>query len=245
MLSLFKNLFSKTEEKPFHPQVFRNPLAEKVSWEPKKGGGSNFKNRKLILKDSRTLVYKPTVFSYIFSGLFIIGPIAFFCVSFIINKNSFGEQFLELPFILMPLLFIGVAGFIAYNTLQPQGFSKQLGYHYKSFKKPTSQREVPDTKKWTKLDDVQAIQIIKERVKTKNSSYTSYELNLVLTDASRVNVVDHSKYDQIKEDARVISDFIGIPYWDAINMYLYEPQMARRNTNLDSDYDSTPRFREM
>lgn len=245
MLSLFKNLFTKTEEKPFHPGIFRNPLAEKVSWKPQKSGGSNFKNFKLVLNDSRSLVYKPTIFSYIFSGLFLIAPLSYFFIFYFNDTSNIGEQFLRFPFVLIIPIFIGVSIFLGYNMLRPQGFNKQLGYHYKSFKKPTSQREVTKSKKWTKLDDVQAIQIIKERVKSKNSSYNSYELNLVLKDASRINVVDHSKYEQIKEDARVIADFIGIPYWDAVNMYLYEPKMARRQTDLDADYDSTPRFREM
>lgn len=245
MLSQLKNLFKKAPEKPFHPEVFNHPLALKVSWEPQKRGGNNFKNVKLVTKDSRTIVYVPTTMAYIFSGLFLLGPLIYFAIFYVTDSKDVIKQFLEFPFVLVIPIFVGAGIFVAYKTLKPHGFSKQLGYHYKSFKKPTSQREVPDSKHWTKLDDVQAIQIIKERVKTKNSSYSSYELNLVLKDASRVNVIDHSKLDQIKEDARVIADFIGIPYWDAINMYLYEPKIARRQTDLDADYDSTPRFREM
>ena len=78
MLSLFKNLFTKTEEKPFHPGIFRNPLAEKVSWQPQKSGGSNFKNFKLVLNGSRSLIYKPTTVSYFVSSLFLIGPFIYF-----------------------------------------------------------------------------------------------------------------------------------------------------------------------
>ncbi len=245
MLSQLKSLFKKAPEKPFYPEVFNHPLALKVSWEPQKRGGNNFKNVKLVTKDSRTIVYVPTTMAYFFSGLFLFAPFLYFLFFYITDSQVGVDQFLKFPFVLIILVFIGASLFAAYKTLKPHGFSKQLGYHYKSFKKPTSQREVPDSKYWTKLDDVQAIQIIKERVKTKNSSYSSYELNLVLKDASRVNVIDHSQLDQIKEDARVIADFIGIPYWDAVNMYLYEPKMARRQTNLDADYDSTPRFREM
>lgn len=245
MLSLFKNLFSNSEEKPFHTEIFRNALAEKVSWQPQKRGGSNFKNFKLVLNGSRSLVYKPTTISYFVSSLFLIGPFIYFIFFFLKDTSSIRDQFLEPPFIIIVPIFLGVAIFMGYKMLRPQGFNKQLGYHYKSYKKPTSQREVPDSKYWTKLEDVQAIQIIEERVKTKNSSYRSYELNLVLKDASRINVIDHSKYEQIKEDARVIADFIGIPYWDAVDMHLYEPKMARRQVDLDSDYNSTPRFREM
>lgn len=43
----------------------------------------------------------------------------------------------------------------------------------------------------------------------------------------------------------MIADFIGVPYWDAVNMYLYEPKNPRQESDLNADYDSTPRFREM
>jgi len=41
------------------------------------------------------------------------------------------------------------------------------------------------------LSSIYAIQIIAERVSGKNSSFHSYEINLVLDGKKRVNVVDH------------------------------------------------------
>lgn len=139
MLSHLKSIFKKAPEKPFYPEVFNHPLALKVSWKPQKRGGSNFKNVKLVTKDSRTLMYVPTTLSYVLSGLFLFAPLLYFSIFYLTDSKGVVAQFLEFPFVLIIPIFIGVALFMAHKTLKPHGFSQQLGYHYKSFKKPTSQ----------------------------------------------------------------------------------------------------------
>ncbi len=47
------------------------------------------------------------------------------------------------------------------------------------------------------------------------SSYYSYELNLVLDDGSRINVVDHGNLDRLRGDAQTLSRFLDKPVWDA------------------------------
>jgi hypothetical protein len=41
----------------------------------------------------------------------------------------------------------------------------------------------------------------------------SYELNLVLKDGRRINVVDHGGADKIRTDAATLADFLGVPVW--------------------------------
>ncbi len=65
-----------------------------------------------------------------------------------------------------------------------------------------------------------ALQLISEYVSGK-SSYYSYELNLVLDDGSRINVVDHGNLAAIREDAGKLALFLAKPLWDAT---LREPQ---------------------
>jgi hypothetical protein len=47
------------------------------------------------------------------------------------------------------------------------------------------------------------------------NSYYSYELNLVLDDGSRINVVDHGNLDRLRSDAQTLSRFLDKPVWDA------------------------------
>lgn len=65
------------------------------------------------------------------------------------------------------------------------------------------------------LKSIVAIQIIGEHVPTDDGSYKSFELNLVLEDSSRKNVVDHGNLKSIISDAEILSDFLNIPIWHA------------------------------
>ena len=44
---------------------------------------------------------------------------------------------------------------------------------------------------------------------------TNYELNLVLEDGKRINVVDHENQDSLREDAGTLAAFLDKPIWDA------------------------------
>ncbi|MDP6491172.1 MAG: hypothetical protein QGG69_05335 [Kiritimatiellia bacterium] len=59
-------------------------------------------------------------------------------------------------------------------------------------------------------------QLLSEYCRSDKSSYYSYELNLVLQDGSRINVVDHGNKTKLREDAATLSEFLGRPVWDAI-----------------------------
>ncbi len=71
-----------------------------------------------------------------------------------------------------------------------------------------------------KLDDVYAIQLINERIQSsssngRSSTYTSYELNLILKDGSRVNVMDHGDAEDIEFSAKSLAGFLDVPIWKA------------------------------
>jgi hypothetical protein len=54
-----------------------------------------------------------------------------------------------------------------------------------------------------------------EYVTGNKSSYYSYELNLVLDDGRRINVIDHGNLDRLRSDAQPLSRFLDKPVWDA------------------------------
>ena len=66
------------------------------------------------------------------------------------------------------------------------------------------------------LETIHALQLISEWVSSDDGGYHSFELNLILKDGGRLNVVDHGGQDRIREDAKVLSDFLNVPVWDAI-----------------------------
>jgi hypothetical protein len=56
---------------------------------------------------------------------------------------------------------------------------------------------------------------LSEFVSGSKNSYYSYELNLVLDDGSRINVVDHGNLERLRSDANALSQFLDKPVWDA------------------------------
>lgn len=93
-------------------------------------------------------------------------------------------------------------------------FNKSKNLYHKSYSKNETNR---NTKKIQKnqipLSEIIAIQIIGELVRGKNKSYNSFELNLVLTDNTRRNVIDHGNLKSIISDAERLSHFLNIPIW--------------------------------
>ncbi|UII25349.1 hypothetical protein LVD15_18860 [Fulvivirga maritima] len=60
--------------------------------------------------------------------------------------------------------------------------------------------------------NAKALQIINEYVVTRESgAYNSFELNLVLDDYSRLNLMDHGDLNSLIEDAKKISKVLKVP----------------------------------
>lgn len=107
-----------------------------------------------------------------------------------------------------PTIFMIIGYFLYKHLSRGIVFDRQSGYFYKGKPQLSYGLIDPNNKNMTPLSNIHAIQIIGEKVSTKHSSFSSYEINLVLHDKSRVNVVDHSNLPIIKEDARKLSEYL-------------------------------------
>ena len=69
------------------------------------------------------------------------------------------------------------------------------------------------------LREVHAIQLIREYCSggANNSSYLSFEMNLVLKNGERFNVTDHNSLGAIRFDSKKLSEYLDIPVWDLID----------------------------
>lgn len=187
-----------------------DPVAQKVSWEPAVAGGSNFKSQKVEFAADRITVKKTlgmTLFSFAFLlpglGVLLIGvPYNFF-------NGEVGTGFFLL---LWSVIFSGV-GFGMLIMSKPFTFDRLRGVFFRGKRygaNPTGKKKSQGL-----LSEIHAIQLISERVHSSKNNYTSYELNLVLKDASRVNVLDHGKGKDVETDARRIAQFLNVPIWQA------------------------------
>lgn len=186
-------------------------IKSKISKSPLKPGGTNFKTHVLTQPSSSKYVYKPSTGVAIFCFIFLaVGlGVLFFSIYPQQGNNASSKLFLSL----FGLVFASAGGFMFYNFYKPIVFDKELGLYYKSynFKNRGSNKDAKGN--CIPLKSIVAIQIIGERVKSKNSSYGSYELNLVLNDATRKNVIDHGNLKSIINDAHELEAFLKVPIW--------------------------------
>jgi len=55
---------------------------------------------------------------------------------------------------------------------------------------------------------------MRERLGSREETYISYELNLVLRDGSRLNITDHGHLKSLRPEAVRLAEFLDVPLWD-------------------------------
>ena len=200
---------------PFDPSRFNDPLAEFIEWTPHKRGGSNFHTHKMVSVDYNRLEFRATLGAKLFSGVFIAAGIGFPILFLTAGSESPEMQSIwgVLGIILFGAVFAGAGGWIYFSMAKPRVFDKLSSMYWKGHKKPDYIYRPEDKKDATMLSDIYAIQLIREYVKSDKSSYYSYELNLVLEDGKRLNVIDHGNKNEIMEDARELGEYLNVPVW--------------------------------
>jgi len=188
-------------------------VAMKVDWSPLVGGGSNFKTKSLHQEDDSRLVIKSSTGGKFFSLLFIVMGIGIPGIIGLMDYKDNGfEWSLLIPF-LVGLIFAGV-GILMLFFPRSRYIDKRLGWFWAGKKAPAGERALRQAKIASPLKELVALQIISERISSKNGSYTSWELNLVDNDATRYSVMDHGDNQSLLNDAQIISEFLSIPIWD-------------------------------
>lgn len=200
------------------PAKFNDPLALTIAWTPNRRGGANFCTHRLSEIAPERLEFKATATAAVFCAIFaIVGlgiMIAFPAIEWSHGFTSFKPEIIG-P-MLVGALFAVVGGVMLYAGRAPIVFDKRIGVYWKGRKSPEETFNRSDIKECCELGQIYALQIISERCSSKNGSYYSYELNLVLGDGKRITVVDHGSYSKLREDADKLSAFLGRPIWDGI-----------------------------
>jgi hypothetical protein len=205
-------------KKAVDPSMFGDPIAETTQWSPAKRGGANFCTHKLVEIATHRMEFRASLGAKLFCLFFFlvgVGIITALCYGIIsqgkniLTVETFGTG-------LGGTIFMAVGACLFYFGLKPVVFDKHSGHFWKGRRNPDLVFNKDSIKTWTQLGKIHALQLISEHVSSSKSSYYSYELNLVLEDGERLNVIDHGKLTKIREDANTLSQFLGKPVWDAI-----------------------------
>jgi len=205
------------ENVSFDPSQFNDPVATKTEWTPAKRGGAGFKTHNLVQVNMNRMKFTSSLGAKIFYSIFLIAGLG---IMFSFTFQQTDQRNLDFTFenffpILFGFIFAAIGGSLLYFGTKPIVFEKSNGYFWKGRKNPETVYNINEIKDCVKLKDIHALQIISEFVRSSKSSYYSYELNLVLNDASRINVIDHGNLKKIRKDALKLSQFLDKPLWDA------------------------------
>jgi hypothetical protein len=186
-----------------------DPLAEQIDWEPLHAGSSNFRSMKIIKNDNYGFSVVPT-FAFKFILYFFIA-IGFFAIylAFNLQKHDFKMALFGSVFSL-----IGVV--ILFFISAPKTFdSKRLFYTQKL--RFRNEIKIP-------YSSIYAFQLISKIVRprdrkssvSKSHIYICYELNLVLSDKTRVNLYVHGDKKNALIEAQMLAEHLGKPLWSVI-----------------------------
>lgn len=208
---IISQLSGELDRAQFDPSVFQDPVAMKTSWLPLVSGGSNFKSAGLLKVNEQRMEFRASLMTKLMALVFVVMGLVLAAV-FISKQPDKAADYIPVA---MGVLFAVIGAGMFFSALIPAVFDLGHGYFCKSRQKPERMIDPSKLKRYTELKRVHALQIISEHCKTKKSSYYSYELNLVLDDGSRLNVIDHGNQAALQADAKILSQFLNKPVWDA------------------------------
>jgi len=200
----------RRSESSFDPSLLGDPVAMKTGWDSVGSGYTNIATHKLVEVSPQRLEFRSTLKAYAAAGVFLL-----------IGMGLFGHAIKSSSSLLFGVLFFGIGVLMMYFGSIPFVFDKREGYLWKGRKKPESDAvEKHSARKIALLDEVHAIQLLYELVKTRSQTtgtkyVDTYEMNIVIGDGSRVSVVRHGDKESLLKDAEKLSIFLGKPIWNA------------------------------
>jgi hypothetical protein len=201
---------------PIDPSRFGDPIASQTEWTlARRGGGASFRTHKLITVGPNRVEFRASLGAFLFYLLFLIPGLGMSIASAVLILLSGKFDAGTMALLLAGLSFVGVSGYFLYSGARPIVFEKARGVFWKGWKGRDEAVENRAASQFARLDDVHALQLIGEYFTGYDSSHYLCELNLVLRNGKRLNVVDHGNRNILSKDAETLAAFLGKPLWDA------------------------------
>lgn len=206
-----------TVRPPFDPGTLGDPVALRTAWSPARGGGANFRTHRLVRTEPHRCEFRPAPGATLFAAFFflvgagLVGAIAYAAA----RTPRDTEPMAIAVAMFIGLVFATIGAGMLYAGRTPIVFDKSSGWFWKGRKDPEHVFDRSKLKNFAPLRDVHALQLLSEYCRGNKHSYYSFELNLILGDGRRINVVDHGSREKLREDAAALAAFLGKPLWDA------------------------------
>ncbi len=176
-------------------------------WESIASEGSNFYTQRLVKYSNGLIKVRPTVKQILFNLRFVWSGLFALLVAFglfIVLENYIS---------ILPALIGGTfLWFGVHNMGQRDIVSFDLDTAQFSKKEEDENRVIP-------FSQIHGLQLIEEynrdsRINIADSyMYYSYELNLILKNADRVNIMSHGDKNEMIKDAKMLAAYLSVPIW--------------------------------
>lgn len=179
-------------------------VSKRTAWTALKKEGSYFKTHELHPVCEQRMEFRPTPkMKLLAAGIF---PITLIAASIPAFKDFNREELFGLYFALIIGTVVGALLHLLVRQMMTPAIFDFADRHYcKNWKKPEHQMRPEQLNGFIPLDEIHALQILAKDCSLGPYAYTSYELNLVLKDGSRHNVIDHPQRESIRKEARQLS----------------------------------------
>jgi hypothetical protein len=202
---------------PVDPARFADPLALEVDWGPARAGGNNDRTHRLVTVSPTRLEIRPG------PGAFVAGLVLCLVGAGAIVVASPGALLsgaaplvsYRIVSLLVALICVPGGLFALYSGSVPAVLDRQEGCFWKGWRKPDAASAMTASRTRCTLESIHALQVVAERCGDDIRPYYSYELNLVLRNGTRINLLDHNDLDGLRRDAGAIAVFLTKPVWDA------------------------------
>lgn len=192
----------------------QHPIASKTAWCPLVPGGTVHKTHDIQVLSTTRAIFSTTAQSRLFS--IFVSALGLGGLGMGVYKILDAASPLNGALTLLVGAMFSAAGFWLYRSGERSIiFDKSVGAFWAG-KQPTPAKLATESSDWCKLEEIAGIQIISEQIGWEKFDMESYELNLVLQDSRRLNVVDHGNLRQVQADAMRLSKFLQVPVWDAV-----------------------------
>ncbi len=205
----------------FDPASLNDSVAMETEWTPAKYHGTSYRTHKLVAVSSDRFEFRGSIEAkLLYISIMVAGigmPIVYNYVGLFVLENA-ADVYIVGSFF-AGLMLTGFGGVVLYLHTAPIVFDKRNGYFWKGRKSPDHFFDKSALKSFAPLEQIYAIQLISEYCHSgdrNSSSYYSYELNLVLKDGKRINVIDHRNLNAVRKNACTLSEFLKVPIWDAV-----------------------------
>ena len=196
-------------------------VINKTAWHPLKDAGENVKTHSLVKEGKDRLVFKWSFSSKRFNIATILTGVISILIALFEKPLGLSGSGSPLLGTLVGLLFIGIGVFFLRRPLPKITFDRQLNAMWLGDIGPDKALTMSMVEGYHSLEGLHAVQIIEEYIdETINRNYQrirsfeSYEVNLIFSDGTRINVLDHSDKKAIARDADAIAKLFDVALWN-------------------------------